>query len=355
VAQTSRDEQKLRLILLEVKRVRTRLNSLALQHWLFRTLALLVGGIAMVLVAALLLGPLSFLFAAVAIVLFGLAGMIRTGRAALRMRATPLTAAAIADERAALKGRLTTVLAMAEAPKHSVLWPYLLEDTYGRRAEFEPARIEPRWISRSVFGLITACLIAALLLPFASLRSGAPRVAADSLPEDVTADISNLDIRPADPALEPNAEVYADDAILRKLDEKAAAAQREENNKGGFSRWMDKARDVAGDLQHKLTGQNSAHHPPARLKLTDKNPDASQSGSPGNNDRPDRAGQSGSQAQNGQNNPDKVPGHSQSGNLAGGSNNPSRQWHRFPRSRPISLLKTLRPSQVSPVRIRVRP
>ena len=278
MAEIRRDEQKLWLILFQIRSIRVRLNSLALQRWIFSTLALLVASGVLIFASALMLGPLSFLSIAVVIVLFTLAALLRETRAALRQHANPLKAATIADARGTLKGRLTTVMTLAQAPRLSPLWAYLVEDTYSLRNDFEPARIEPRFISRSIFALLAACLIAVLLVPYALVRrSGSQQTAARGQPGQITADIGNLEIRPADPALEPNAEIFADPETLRKLEDKLAA-QNQNNDKSGLGRWMNKARNVAGDLQDQLTGEKTGENPPLRLKLTDRNPSAEHHG-----------------------------------------------------------------------------
>jgi hypothetical protein len=290
VAENRRDEQKLWLILFQIKGIRTRLNFIALQRWLFTTLVLLIGGAAMVFLSATLLGPLAFLLTAALIVLFALTAMVRVARSGLRQHANPVRAASIADERSGLKGRLTTVLTMADASKPSHLWPYLVEDTYTLRKDFEPARIQPRWLSRSIFALLATCLVALLMFPLATLHRNRPRVAMRTAAGEVTADIGNLDIRPADPALEPNTEIYADPATLRRLADKLAAAQRDKSD-NGVSRWMNKARNLASDLQGALTGQQPSPPPPLRLRLTDKNSGSAGGGQSG------RPGQSGGQDQ----------------------------------------------------------
>jgi hypothetical protein len=275
VTETRRNEEKLWLILFRVKSLRTRLNFLALQEWLFTTLAFLIGGAAMILAAALILNPLGFLLICATAVILVLTGLIRAARSGLRKRANTSKAAAIADERAALKGRLTTVLAIAQTPKRSSLWSYLVEDTYGLRADFEPARIEPRWVSRAFFGFVAAALLAMLMFPFALTRRGAGSLTTMSgRNPEINADIDNLDIRPADPALEPNAEIYADPATLRKLQDKLGRAQDEGNDKGALSRWMDKARSLGSDLQNHVTGREPGQHPPMRMRLTAKNSSA---------------------------------------------------------------------------------
>jgi hypothetical protein len=273
VAEIRRDQQKLWLILFQIKGVRARLNFLALQRSFFGVLAVVVIGAAMVFEAALYLSPLSFLIAVLAVALFAMAGAVREARRGLRALASPGRAAAIADRRGMLKGRLATVLALTDAPNPSPLWPYLVEDAYSLRELFAPSQIEPRWISRSIFALLAACLFA-LVMVIGGIRGfpGIRRSAARAGRGQVTADIGNLEIRPADPALEPNAEIYADAKTLRKLQSKLNAAQSDAD-KNSLSRWMDKARNLAGGLQNELTGRpKEGAGPPLRLQLTDKNP-----------------------------------------------------------------------------------
>jgi hypothetical protein len=274
VAQRQRDEQKLWLILFQLKAIRARINSLAVQYFAFSALAIIIVGAAMVLAAALALRPLGFLFSAIVIAIAAFISVIRVTRTALHSGASPVKAASLADGRAGLKGRLTTILLMSASGKTSELWRYLVEDTYGRRGEFEPAKIEPRWFSRSIFTLLTACIVALFLLRIAGLGIGSHQLRIRGLPNQVTADLGNLDIRPADPALEPNAEIYADEATMQKLADKLASAQGNGIDKGGLSRWLNKARNLAGELQNEITGEQ--HRPPVELKLTDKDAAASQ-------------------------------------------------------------------------------
>jgi hypothetical protein len=277
-----REQQKLWLILFQIKAVRARLNSLAAQYFAFSTLAIVVAGAAMVVTAALLMPALWFLFSTILVAVAAFIGVVRVTRIALRSSASPLRAAALADDRAGLKGRLITVLLMAGKLDSAGLWPYLVEDTYGRRTEFEPSKVEPKWLSRSILAFAAASIVALLLVRFARLRNGVHSLAMNTLPGQVSADLGHLDIRPADPALEPNAEIYADEATMRKLADKLASAEANGKDKGGLSNWMNKARDLAGQLQNEITG-NHGGGPPLRLRLTDKNPDkgSSQNSHPG--------------------------------------------------------------------------
>ena len=274
MAQKQRDEQKLWLILFQLKGIRARINSLAAQYFAFSVLAIVVAGAAMVLAAALVLKPLGFLFTAIILAIVAFISIIRVTRIALRSSASPVKAASLTDDRGGLKGRLMTILLMSDSGQTSELWRYLVEDTYGRRSEFEPAKIEPRWFSRSIFALLTACVMALFMMRIARLGLGSHPSRMSGLPNQVTADLGNLDIRPADPALEPNAEIYADAATMQKLASKLASAQGNASDKGGLAQWLNRARNLAGSLQNEITGQQ--HRPPVELRLTDKDAAASQ-------------------------------------------------------------------------------
>ena len=60
MAENRREEQKLWLILFQIKAIRTRLNLLAIQFWLFTTLAVLIGAAGLIYLAAIALNPLLF-------------------------------------------------------------------------------------------------------------------------------------------------------------------------------------------------------------------------------------------------------------------------------------------------------
>lgn len=269
MAENRREEQKLWLILFQIKAIRTRLNLLAIQYWLFLTLAVLIGAAAIIFGSALTLSPLGFLGVTLTATIVGAVALVRVVREARRRGANPLRAARIADDRAALKGRLATIQAMAKTPAaNSRLWPYLIEDTYGIRETFEPSRIEPRWISRAILVPLLVCLAIATV-PL--LHRYHPRLVAvaggNSQPAELTADIGNLDIRPADPGLAPNARIYADPATLKQLETKLAQAERSGQNRNSMSRWMNKARSFAGKLQDRVTGVKPSAQPPINLRL----------------------------------------------------------------------------------------
>src|SRR6266446_6218194 len=132
--------EKLGLILGRVGSLRWRLNSLALQHATLYTLAIVIASSAAIFAAAYLLSPLSFLIFTPLISILAVLGTVSAIRAGWRMRTSAMRAAAIADERAELKGRLSTIVALAHKPNPGTLWSYLVEDTLGYRDEFAPAR-----------------------------------------------------------------------------------------------------------------------------------------------------------------------------------------------------------------------
>jgi membrane protein implicated in regulation of membrane protease activity len=271
-AAQARGEEKSRLILGQIGSIRSRLNALALQQGLFAPLTFILCAIVLILGAAFAFSAMTFLLLAAAVTVVAVAGVVRTAGTAWRMRASDERAARIADQRAALKGRLTTMVDAGRIEQRSTLWPYLVEDTLALRDEFAAARIEPRRVSRWLWAAIASCAVAAVAMRVAygvrtSRLAGNSRVA--SIPGEPSVDLGDLDIRPADPSLEPGTEIDADPATLRKLAEKLREAQTGGPKGSPTSRLMANARDAAKALQNRLTGNAAAEAAP-RLKLTDK-------------------------------------------------------------------------------------
>ena len=256
------------MILRRVGLVRTRLNRLALQQGLFESLSLIVGTGGIVFLAAFLLQPLKFLCVAIVLGAVLMVGLVRAIRRASRMRATLERAAIIADQRTGLKGRLTTVISLAStANNRGQLWPYLLEDTLSLREEFAPAKVEPRRISRSIYSLLAYSLLALLIAGFALVERRA-QIASKAAQADLEVDVNNLEVRPLDPDLGTPIEVSGDPAAMRKLDRKlarAGSASSESNT--ALGRLMGRARDLAGDIQDRMTGNEAGSR--LRLRLTD--------------------------------------------------------------------------------------
>jgi len=266
--QVSRGDEKLGVILRRVVQVRTRLNRLALQQGLFESLSLIVGTGAIVLLAAFLLQPLKFLCVAIVLGAALMVGLVRAIRRSSRMRATLERAAIIADQRTGLKGRLTTVVSIApNASGRGQLWPYLLEDTLSLRDEFAPAKVEPRRVSRSIYGLLAYSLLAILVAGFALMERRA-QIASKAAHADLEVDVNNLDVRPLDPDLGTAVEISGDPSAMRKLDQKLArAGNAQGESDSALGRLMGRARDLAGDIQDKMTGHESGSR--LRLRLTD--------------------------------------------------------------------------------------
>ena len=105
-AHLSRAQEKLDTILGQVTSLRARLNWLALQHGLYLVLAIGITVAAAVFAGAMLLTPLEFLGVAGAMTLLGVSALWATLRSALRRRSNAQRAAALADERAGLKGQI---------------------------------------------------------------------------------------------------------------------------------------------------------------------------------------------------------------------------------------------------------
>ena len=118
-SQDTRADEKLGQILRRVGSVRTRLNSLALQHAIFYTLAIAIATAAAVFAMAYLLSPLAFLIGGSALAILAVSGIASALSAGWRMRTSAVKAAAIADDRAELKGRLSTIVALKDGDNAS--------------------------------------------------------------------------------------------------------------------------------------------------------------------------------------------------------------------------------------------
>jgi hypothetical protein len=276
-SQDRRADEKLGRILGRVGSVRTRLNRLAWQHGIFYTLAIAIASGAAVFAGAYLLSPLAFLIGTSALVIIGSAGIAGAAGAAWRMRASAVRAAAIADDRAELKGRLSTIVALANQQSRGSLWPYLVEDTLGHQEQFAAARIERRRVSRGIYPLAAALVLAALAIPVSKIKH-APQIAAGSGDDELTVDLDDLHLRPADPGDESGMEVTADAATMRRLEDKLARESAASGGAGGnpLNQLVNRARDMAGHLQSKLTGQQTASKQRLNLRLADAGGDQEQ-------------------------------------------------------------------------------
>jgi len=275
--QDRRADEKLGQILRRVGSVRTRLNSLAIQHAVFYSLAIAIACGAAIFAGAYLVSPLVFLIAGAGLIglaIIGIAGAVGAG---WRMRASAARAAAIADDRAELKGRLSTIVALADSETGGPLWPYLVEDTLGHQDEFSASKIERRRVSRAIYPLAGAIVLAALALPISKIKH-APQIVGDRADDDLTVDLNDLHLRAADPGDESGMPVTADAATMRRLEDKLA---RESAAGGGvagnaLNQLVNRARDLAGNLQGKLTGQQAASQQRLNLRLADAGGDQDQ-------------------------------------------------------------------------------
>src|SRR5271170_226569 len=277
LSQDERADEKLGQILGRVGSVRFRLNSLAIQHAVFYMLAIVIGSGAAVLAAAYLVSPLIFLVGGAILTAAAVAGVVSAVRAGWHMRASAMRAAAIADDRAELKGRLSTIVAMATAENRGTLWSYLVEDTLGHEDEFAPARIERRRVSRAVYPLAGALVLAAAAFPISKIKH-APQVAVNSDEDDLTVDLDDLHLRPADPGDDSGMQVTADAATMRRLEDKLARENPGSGDAAGNSlnQLVNRARDLAGNLQSKLTGQQANSNRRLNLRLADAGNDQDQ-------------------------------------------------------------------------------
>ena len=289
-AAETRGEEKSRLILGQLASIRSRLNALALQQGLFGGLTFILCAVILIVVAAFAFSPLTFLLLSVVVIAAALVGAARTAHRAWAMRASDERAALIADQRAALKGRLTTMVDATRVEQRSSLWAYLVEDTLALSQEFVAEKVEPHRVSRWLWAALASCAIAALVMRFAygvrnSRMTAGNRIA--SVAGEPTADLGDLDIRPADPSADPGTEIDADPATMRKLAEKLREAQNNSGHHGSpTSRLMADARDAASALQNRLTGGKPAEATASRLKLTDRKGGDAEKSASRNQDHP---------------------------------------------------------------------
>ena len=132
-------------------------------------------------------------------------------------------------------------------------------------------------MSRGIYPLAGALLLAALAFPISKIRR-APQIIPGNGQDDLTVDLDDLHLRPADPGDESGMPVTADPATMRRLQEKLAreGAGGGDTNGNSLNQLMNRARDVAGNLQNKLTGQQTASKQRLNLRLADAGRDQDQ-------------------------------------------------------------------------------
>jgi hypothetical protein len=274
----------------QLVRVKRRLNLLAAQQMAFSVLGLLIGAAGFLVIAAFFLSTAHFLVLGLllgAILAVGLPIVITR---ALRRFAAFDRAAGIADQRAELHSRLSTLLTMEQDEAKYPLWPFLVEDTVSRLDDFQPDRIEKHRVSRSVYGFAAACLIASLagLMTYSARRH---QEALRKVLKSLTLEVDPSEIAPSDNPSGESAEVEGDPDTLRSLADRLDAANQ--NSRGGghnpFNQLSQKAKNLASSLQDRLTGRDLRDTPEkVKLRLAqalgDK-PPPDESGAAGDNDR----------------------------------------------------------------------
>ena len=260
-------EDGLALSVRQLVRVKRRINLLAAQQLAFSSLGLLIGAGGLLVIAAFLLSTSHFLALGVLLAVLLLTLLPLVAIRAWRRFAGLERAAAIVDQKAELNGRLSTILALAEKEGDKTLWPFLVEDTVGRLDDFQPNRIEKHRISRSIYGFVAACLIASLagLMTYSARRN---QEALRKFLKNFTLQVDPSEIAPSDNPSDGGTQVEADPETLRSLAERLEAANQ--NSHGGNRSAMDqlahKAKDLASNLQDRLTGRQ-LRDTPEKVKI----------------------------------------------------------------------------------------
>jgi hypothetical protein len=251
----------------QLVRVKRRLNLLAAQQMAFSTLALLLGASGILVIAAFFLSTTHFLVVGVLLVIALAAGIPAVIVRSVRRLASFNRAARIADERAELSSRLSTVLTLAQDEGKYPLWPFLVEDTLTRLPDFDPRRIERRRVSRAIYGFAAACLIASMagLMTYAARRH---QEALRKVLKNLTLEVDPSDIAPFDNPSGQSAEIEGAPDALRSLAERLAEANRGNggSNRSAFNQLTRKARNLASNLQDRLTGRD-LRDTPEKVKL----------------------------------------------------------------------------------------
>ncbi len=290
-------------IVRQLASIKRRRNLLAIQQMAFSTLALVLGAGGTLVVAAFFLSTTHFLTLGLLLALLLIVGLPLAVTRAARRFARLNRIAAIADEKAELNRRLSTLLALAEQERNYSLWPFLVEDTVGRLDDFSPQRIEKRRISRSIYGFAAACLIASL----AGLMTYSARLhheALRKLLQNFTLELDPSEIAPSDGTSGEGMAVQGDPDALRSLADRLEAANQNSHNasRSAFNKLEKKATDLASSLQDRLTGRQFGDTPEkVKIRLAealgDRPPPPEDNGSGPNdsnaskeNDRPNPSG-----------------------------------------------------------------
>ncbi len=120
-------------------------------------------------------------------------------------------------------------------------------------------------------------MLAALAFPISKIKR-APVITPGNGQDDLTVDLDDLHLRPAEPGDESGMQVTADPATMRRLEDKLAreGAGGADASGNSLNSLMNRARDMAGNLQNKLTGQQAASKQRLNLRLADAGRDHDQ-------------------------------------------------------------------------------
>jgi hypothetical protein len=160
-----------------LRSLRRRLNGFTLLHAVFLAGSSVALAGALLIAVALRGSPADFRAAAagctVMLVMVGLGLFVHTRRRLVDAHAV----ARIADRRADLTDRLTTLVDLGKRLRQSPLAPLLVKQILGLAAQWSPARIQPRSVPRSVFVLLASLAVLAAV-PFVSRHLPPPAVSA---------------------------------------------------------------------------------------------------------------------------------------------------------------------------------
>lgn len=175
----------------QTTRVRRRLNLIALEQALFVTAGAVVLSLTLLVLLAFVLSPLGY----ACVTWLTLAAVVVTGVTRLRrLRRSWVPGAAAAvmiDHRAGLEDRLATLTTADAAARASRLWNFLLRENLRLLPRWEPRRVAPRLLPRSVWFFLCSLLLAALVayrIPRADGRTAAPAARLPERSKDAPAD-----------------------------------------------------------------------------------------------------------------------------------------------------------------------
>ena len=167
----------------QTREVRSRSNRFALAEAVFVAGGIALLGCGALILLAFRLAPRGFAAAAWLILAGFVVIAVRKVAQARREWIPARQAAVLIDERARLEGRLSTLAAATDVSRRSRLWSFLLHENLRLAPQWEPTRLVPRAIPRSVRFFAVALLV----LAFALWRIPRPVSGAAESPREVAA------------------------------------------------------------------------------------------------------------------------------------------------------------------------